>query len=188
MKWNDSSLSRTLFLSPGRCHLALPPPPVTHPDCVFISICAQYYILWKKIHFHQCFKSISTVKLYLFQKGKFGGDLFYFYRQKCIFALWYIFFPFLYIVYQIQHQVQFSWFLCSLTFGPSLSFFVCLLVLLSGSVLNHRSMHVYHITASLSAQNRPNYSSVWQRPRQKPLCYLCVCVHVWAWICAVKPE
>lgn len=142
----------------------------------------------KKIHFHQCFKSISTVKLYLFQKGKFGGDLFYFYRQKCIFALWYIFFPFLYIVYQIQHQVQFSWFLCSLTFGPSLSFFVCLLVLLSGSVLNHRSMHVYHITASLSAQNRPNYSSVWQRPRQKPLCYLCVCVHVWAWICAVKPE
>lgn len=131
----------------------------------------------KKINFHQCFKSISTVKLYLFQKGKFGGDLFYFYRQKCIFALWYIFFPFLYIVYQI-HQVQFSWFLCSLTFGPSLSFFVCLLVLLSGSVLNHRSMHVYHITASLSAQNRPNYSSVWQRPRQKPLCYLCVCVHV----------
>lgn len=155
---------------------------------VHFHLCTILHFVKKKINFHQCFKSISTVKLYLFQKGKFGGDLFYFYRQKCIFALWYIFFPFLYIVYQIQHQVQFSWFLCSLTFGPSLSFFVCLLVLLSGSVLNHRSMHVYHITASLSAQNRPNYSSVWQRPRQKPLCYLCVCVHVWAWICAVKPE
>lgn len=142
----------------------------------------------KKSIFINVLKASLQWSYIYFKKESLGGTFFIFTDKNVYLLFGIFFFPFLYIVYQIQHQVQFSWFLCSLTFGPSLSFFVCLLVLLSGSVLNHRSMHVYHITASLSAQNRPNYSSVWQRPRQKPLCYLCVCVHVWAWICAVKPE